>query len=316
MDTIRLGVAVTDPDWFRYLYKRQERKKQEGKQGLDEVNFWCPGAKNFCNLQRGEFFLFKLRGSGRKIVGGGIFLKYFKLSCSLAWDCFRKANGMPSELDLREKILSLRRGNPPLVEQEDLEIGCRILTQPVFWAEQDWFDWPKWPGYTGYKGYSTAEDEGRELWNIFLERYRVGHELQGQHEEDPRFGSPQTIRPRLGQGAFRLVVTDAYHRRCAVTGERTLPVLDAAHIRPYKKGGIHSEDNGLLLRKDVHKLFDDGYVTVTPNYRFVVSDRVKKDFGNGRDYRKLKGEILLPDDSTHHPSKEMLEWHNENCYLG
>jgi putative restriction endonuclease len=40
------------------------------------------------------------------------------------------------------------------------------------------------------------------------------------------------VQPRLGQGAFRLLVTDAYQRRCAVTGERTLPVLDAAHIRP------------------------------------------------------------------------------------
>ena len=44
--------------------------------------------------------------------------------------------------------------------------------------------------------------------------------------------SHTTDAARLGHGAFRLLVTDAYQRRCAVTGERTLPVLDAAHIRP------------------------------------------------------------------------------------
>ena len=44
--------------------------------------------------------------------------------------------------------------------------------------------------------------------------------------------------------------------RCAVTGEKTLPVLDAAHILPYSKGGSHDVRNGLLLRRDIHSLFD------------------------------------------------------------
>lgn len=52
-----------------------------------------------------------------------------------------------------------------------------------------------------------------------------------------RFGAPHLIRPRLGQGAFRVLVTDVYGRKCAVTGERTLPALEAAHIRPYAEGG-------------------------------------------------------------------------------
>jgi hypothetical protein len=52
-------------------------------------------------------------------------------------------------------------------------------------------------------------------------------------------GSPILIRPRLGQGAFRVSVTSVYQHRCAVTGERTLPILDAAHIRPYEEGGKH-----------------------------------------------------------------------------
>ena len=61
-----------------------------------------------------------------------------------------------------------------------------------------------------------------------------------------RFGEPRLIRPRLGQGAFRVLVTDIYERRCAVTRERTLPALEAAHIRPYSVGGAHEAPNGLL----------------------------------------------------------------------
>ena len=83
-------------------------------------------------------------------------------------------------------------------------------------------------------------------------------------EGQARFGEPHLIRPRLGQGAFRVLVTDIYERRCAVTQERTLPALEAAHIRPYGDGGAHEAENGLLLRRDIHSLFDAGYVTVTP----------------------------------------------------
>lgn len=98
------------------------------------------------------------------------------------------------------------------------------------------------------------------------------------------FGDPRTYRPRLSQGTFRVLVTDSYQRRCAVTGEKALPVLDAAHIRPIAEGGEHRLDNGLLLRTDVHRLYDKGYVTVTSDGRFLVSRRLKTDFDNGEPY--------------------------------
>ena len=75
----------------------------------------------------------------------------------------------------------------------------------------------------------------------------------------------------VGQGAFRALVTDIYGRRCAVTGEKTLPALDAAHIKPYADGGEHEAKNGLLLRRDLHSLFDAGYVTVDERFRFTTA---------------------------------------------
>jgi putative restriction endonuclease len=102
-----------------------------------------------------------------------------------------------------------------------------------------------------------------------------------------RYGEPTVIIPRLGQGTFRIMVTDAYQRRCAVTRERTLPALDAVHIKPYNDSGSHDVRNGLLLRSDIHKLFDTGYVTISLDYRFDVSRRIKEEFENGRDYYAL-----------------------------
>ena len=82
----------------------------------------------------------------------------------------------------------------------------------------------------------------------------------------------------MGQGAFRVLVTDAYTRRCSVTGERTLPVLEAAHIKPFAVAGPHIISNGLLFRSDVHKLFDTGYLTITSDHKTEVSRRIKEEF--------------------------------------
>ena len=65
-------------------------------------------------------------------------------------------------------------------------------------------------------------------------------------ELPPRYGEPVLVRPRLGQGAFRVVVTEGYGRACAVTGEHSLPVLEAAHIKPFDAEGPHDIRNGLL----------------------------------------------------------------------
>jgi putative restriction endonuclease len=128
-----------------------------------------------------------------------------------------------------------------------------------------------------------------------------------------RFGSQYLARTRLGQGAFRVLVIDAYQRRCAVTGEKTLPVLEAAHIKPYASQGPHQVSNGLLLRSDLHKLFDVGYLTVTPEFKLEVSPRLREEWQNGREYYAHHGEALgfIPADPVNRPNTEFLRWHNE-----
>ena len=130
-----------------------------------------------------------------------------------------------------------------------------------------------------------------------------------------RFGVPVLIEPRLGQGAFRVSVTDAYSRRCALTGERTLPILDAAHIKAYSEGGAHEIANGILLRTDIHRLFDLGYVTVSTDGRFEVGRRLKEDFENGLHYYKMHCRpISVPADPRLRPSREALDWHHQRFF--
>jgi putative restriction endonuclease len=92
--------------------------------------------------------------------------------------------------------------------------------------------------------------------------------------------------------------------------------LDAAHIRSYGEGGVHEVANGLLLRKDIHSVFDAGYVTFDEDLRMVVSDRVRTEFNNGNEYRRLHGEQLrVPADPALSPSAEFLRWHREERFV-
>jgi putative restriction endonuclease len=74
----------------------------------------------------------------------------------------------------------------------------------------------------------------------------------------------------------------------------------------------------MLLRSDLHTLFDSGYMTVTEERRVKVSGRIREEFDNGRDYYALHGAELksLPGNPADVPSREFLRWHNEKRYLG
>ncbi|MYD96864.1 MAG: HNH endonuclease [Gammaproteobacteria bacterium] len=309
--SVRMTVAVTDREWFDTLRSESEARK------LEEVNFWSPSPQNFRALESGEFLLFKLRRGdhpdGRDdIVGGGIFFRALICPCSHAWETFGVANGAKSALQMRTRIAQYRQDQH---DHSDFDVGCRILTQPFFLDEKDWIPVPWHRNIVRFKTFNTSDGEGHQLWDNVQDRLaRQPLELGEQRE---RYATPQLIKPRIGQGGFRELITDIYGRRCAVTRERTLPALEAAHIRPYSSGGEHRADNGLLLRRDIHTLFDHGYVTVTPEMRFEVSGRIREKFENGRDYYALHGKrVVVPRPTAERPDVQTLEWHNDRVFLG
>ena len=305
-------VGITDYDWFRTLKQAK----------CDEVNFWKPGGKtNFKALDEGDLFLFKLHSPQDYIVGGGFFLKFSILPSSLAWEAFGLANGARSLFELHDRIYKYKKTNR--ISDPDPQIGCIILTMPFYLEEDDWItvpdNWSK--NIVQGKMYDTSEHYGKLLYQQIQEvlySQRFNKNLLREDSVNSRYGKEQKIKPRIGQGAFKILITDAYHRRCAITGEKTLPVLEAAHIKPFSLDGPHEINNGLLLRRDFHTLFDRGYITIDKEFNVEVSRRIKEDFGNGKEYYAHHGSklIILPGKKEQLPGPHYLEWHNENIYLG
>jgi len=298
-------VGITDREWFELLRNLPH---------LEEVNFWQPsGNSQFKALNPGELFLFKLHSPYNYIVGGGFFAHSSILPISLAWESFREMNGARTLTEMRTRVDKYRHQAEN--SMTDYAIGCILLEQPFFLPESSWIpipgDWKS--GIMQGKRYDLNVEPGLSLWR----QLHVPMIFASAVRETARYGQPVLTLPRLGQGSFRVMVTDAYERKCAITNERTLPALDAAHIKPYSESGQHVVSNGLLLRRDLHSLFDKGYITISPSNQVEVSRRIKEEFENGRDYYRLQGNIIrLPNNPLDRPSKEYLEWHNSNVYLG
>jgi putative restriction endonuclease len=311
-------IGLTDPDWYRFLHANPR---------LDEVNFWRPhGELEFRALQKGEPFFFKLRAPGKAIAGFAYFERFESMPAWLAWDCFGEMNGAADFGTMVGRIRRLRGDTAGVDRAGDFKIGCVILLAPVFFAENEWVDPPADWARTGIqvgKTYDLEVGEGRRVLSDCIARARTGDRYWNADivskgvAGSERYGAPIEVRPRLGQGSFSLAVRDAYSGACAVTHEHSTPVLEAAHIRPYADGGEHRVDNGLLLRRDLHRLFDRGYVTVTPDHRFRVGERLRAEFKNGRSYYALNNsKIALPIAERLQPSRELLAWHGTAVFKG
>ncbi|PIE53426.1 restriction endonuclease [Candidatus Fermentibacteria bacterium] len=305
---IKSFVGVTDREWFDFLRQRPQ---------VNEINFWQPSGKTqFRALKPGEMFLFKLHSPLNYIVGGGVFTHSSILPISLAWEAFGPGNGASDLMEMKNRVAKYR--SIQVSPFEDYRIGCILLEQPFYFQEKDWIPVPEdWkPNLVRGKTYDLSVQPGRGLWSEVSARI-ARSSSESAALEVPAYGDPVLVKPRLGQGGFRVLVTDSYQRRCAFSGEKTLPALDAAHIKPYTIGHDHSVSNGILLRKDIHALFDRGYITVSPDYRIEVSRRIKEEFENGRDYYKFHGtEMRLPVTQDKKPDRNALEWHNDTVFLG
>jgi putative restriction endonuclease len=309
-------VAATDPDWFHFL---------AAVPGVDEVNFWYPKpwGGRFGVLSDGQPLLFKLKSPYNAIAGGGFFKHYTELPLSRAWEAFGIKNGAASHNDVWRGITRLRRETPR--PWDDPVIGCVMLAEPFFWPEELWIrELPGWQkNIQRGRGYDLREPAGKRIWELVTERLRTIPVSRGAGQENATpdswggYADPVLQPRRLGQGTFEALVTDVYRRRCAVTSERALPALDAAHIRPFNQVQEHRVSNGILLRSDVHRLFDAGYVTITPDYHVEASERMKDDFDDGDNYLKLRGtKVWVPDSPDLRPDQAALRWHNETVFRG
>ena len=313
---MRFYVGVTDSKWYNYLSHINP----------EDINFWQPGGGNFKIISPGAPFLLKLKSPYNVIAGVGFYYKHTTLPISVAWDTFGERNGCQSFEELQRMILNYRGDKT----ERNPTIGCIVLNAPVFFKQEDWIEAPSdWSNsIVKGKSYSTDEIIGGQIWKkveLLLEKYPIFKQTElekGQliieEQESPAYGNSILTKVRIGQGAFRVGVIDAYNRRCSISGEKTLPVLEAAHIKPYAISGQNAISNGILLRSDMHKLFDMGYLTITPQYNVEVSKRIKEEFENGKEYYQHhgKGLLFLPNNEIERPHSTHLDWHNTNIFKG
>ena len=310
---MRAYVGVTDNNWYHFLAARPE---------VTEVNFWQPsGAREFRILAPGEPFFFKTHYPHNKLVGGGFFSDSARLRVSEAWDVFGDANGVGSVEEMRARIGRYRRA--PIGATVDPVIGCLFVRDVCFFPPD--LIAPPPPHFARNivqgKSYDLAEPSVAPYFADLLQ-LTLGTTVeldfsQPWHRPGPVFGDPRLAPYRLGQRSFQAVVLDAHHRRCAISGTHIPPVLQAAHIRPVTAGGEHRLDNGLLLRSDIHTLFDRGYLGVDPRYRLHVSPRLREDFGNGDQFYAKEGQLIeLPERRADRPERQFLEWHLDEVFQG
>jgi putative restriction endonuclease len=303
---MRAFFGITDGDWYRFLAARPE---------LREVNFWQPsGGRALHVLAPGEPFFFKTHAPQNRVVGGGFFSGRVQLPMSEAWDLFGQANGVASADEMRERIGRYRRAR--IEPADDPIIGCLFVRDVRFFPEDATVAPPPQFARSIQQGKSydlAAQADVSYFHDLMQMLLGVSIELdfsEPWHRSGPVFGDPRLAPYRLGQRSFQAVVLDAYHRRCAITGTHIPPVLQAAHVLPVTSGGEHRLDNGLLLRSDVHTLFDRGYLSVDPEHRLLVSPRLRREFGNGDQFYAKAGQVIdLPERRSDRPGREFLEWH-------
>lgn len=293
-------VGITDGDWAGFLRAI----------AATEVNFWLPSPDvGFAALKPGEPFLFKTHHPDNRIVGGGFFEHFTRLRTSEAWDFMGTANGCPDLPTMVRRVSKYRSGQ----QDRDPYIGCVFLNDVVFFDDAACPPGPESMAKNLVRGKCyTLDGQDSEIERAFGMLLADARPIGQVVSLGPTLGTLRLSTQRLGQGGFKALMLDLYEERCAITGHKIRPTLEAAHIKSVAAGGEHRADNGLLLRADVHKMFDSGYVTVDTQWRLRVSPLLREEFGNGEEFYAAEGNpIRLPRRRAARPNSEFLQWHGD-----
>jgi len=312
-------IGVTDTDWYRFHLNA----------GSNEVNFWRPGGGTFKALDYGQPFVFKLKSPVNKLVGFGFFVGYHRLPVSMAWYVFGSGNGTPDVSVLRSRLAKMAERNNigTMSAQSDPEIGCIGLSDCVFLPVEQSIEPPTDWKATIQRGktYYPDQDFNEVMWHWIranrpepaIVRDPIDIAEPDSDVVPAQFGGAYLTRGRLGQSGFRLQILKNYENTCVFTGEHTLPVLQAAHIKPVSTFRNNAITNGVLLRADVHILYDQGLVGIDQDYKLRVSPVIREQYLNGVNYYAHDGQPVrkLPEMQAHRPNRDHLAWHMENVFV-
>ena len=297
------AVAPTDLDWFQQL-------RTDGVKG-DVINFWTPTPWNISRLQVNDKLYFMLKSPIRKIGGFGKFVEYKNMRVSEAWRKYGRDNGVEnlSQLISRTDKYKAKHTKKNLIS--DPVIGCILLNDPEFYDNDN---------------LKTDKSEGIDFPKQVVKiKYFRKREKKVQNEKEREIEVKKTFelvdsskskrkqltqKERKGQAAFRRDILKIYNNSCAITEIKQKEVLEAAHIQGYVNEESNNVQNGICLRVDIHKLFDNGLISINNDYRVVVSSMLKS-----TEYERIDGKkIKLPNNKMHYPSAKALENHNKQVF--
>ena len=190
----------------------------------------------------------------------------------------------------------------------------------------------------GIVGLANASKLDKEVWDEFHNDWdRLAYESEKliakfmnkniestEYEEllkiPPGLSKEQLVKTRINQSFFRQSVLSAYNSTCCITGIKIPQVLIASHIIPWSNADDKTEKtnpkNGLCLNSLHDKAFDKGLITITPDFKIKVSQKlfdIQKDDISEKWFGNINGnKIMLPDRFL--PAKEYLEYHNTKIY--
>lgn len=293
-------LAVTDPRWYEFLLDRPQ---------AEPINFWTPTPWR-PRIPAGTTFGFMVKSPFRKIGGYGRFVRYEETSVDEAWFRYRTANGVPDRTTFHSRIVQFAgRRSSGFIDRGNPTIGCIVLDECVLLPREQMvapvdlgLSFPdqivKWKSFEG----TLNLPEAAGLVSTADEFSLV----------DPRDSDWESrkVKKRISQGAFRDRILAAYGGRCAISGETCSTILEAAHIQPFVSMASNHVQNGLSLRRDFHRLFDTGLLSLNDNYEVMVSGAVESPTVRTWAGRR----IHIPNDPTRHPSVTALDYHRREVY--
>lgn len=283
------AISPTDINWFYYLRDNNFNA---------EVNFWTPTPWNIKGLKIGDNFYFMLKSPIRLIGGYGEFVEYKNLTAEKAWNYYGFRNGRNSKelfISSIQKYIDAnsKKFGKSKINTSTYEIGCIILKNCQFWDDAE---------------FQQLEEKNIKFSNqiVKLKYFDDSLDFLKTSNEVDSFGIINGMREkikiltntRIGQAKFKSSILKAYDGKCCVTGDETPELLEASHIQPYISTHSNHTQNGILLRIDIHRLFDTGLLYIDEDYIVHVSLNLTNEF-----YHKFSGtKINLPKNSNDYPS--------------
>ena len=202
-------------------------------------------------------------------------------------------------IDVKEWELHVADGVPWL---SDLSIPPFEIQRAFFKIDKKSFDSIR-KALTAAGGKSSKQTDHTQELHKVVATLEDGGYFDAKSVEDEQKKILRAVVQRQGQPKFRAKLIAAYEGRCAITGCDAEAALEAAHIIPYRGDKTDHVTNGLLLRADIHTLFDLNLIRIDPDSLIIALSTPLQ----GTSYGELEGASLtLPKSKKSHPSPDAL----------